>query len=240
MSNGWNHAEGLAEQHGGSGTGLFVRLTGHGDKIVGAFVGDPFAREVHWGGERYEACTGDGCAHCEDGKKPSLRVALNFYVPKERDMKIIEGGVIWLKTVLKCRDKYGLETNIFEIERHGEAGDSKTRYSILPDERISDEMRREIDNARVHDLAQMISGGKDRFDSYDNGGGSTVNGRLASELMPRLKALPRAVLNAFLDEFGIEKVRDLKASDQKAAYALLAELESSNQEQEDTSIDPFA
>jgi hypothetical protein len=76
MSNGWNHAEGLAEQHGGSGSGLFVRLTGNGDKIVGAFVDDPFAREVHWGGERYEACTGDGCVHCEDGKKPSLRVAL--------------------------------------------------------------------------------------------------------------------------------------------------------------------
>jgi hypothetical protein len=239
MSNGWNHAEGLAEQHGGSGSGLFVRLANHGDKIVGAFVGDPHAREVHWGGERYEECTGSGCGHCEDGKKPSLRVALNFYVPKERDMKIIEGGVIWLKTVLKCRDKYGLDAKFFEIERHGEAGDSKTRYSILPDEPIDGEMRAEIDGARLHDLAQVISGGSDRFDSYDKGSSGTVKGRLAGELMPRLKALPRTALDAFLGEFGIEKVRDLKASDEKAARALLTELEASNQ-REDTSVDPFA
>ena len=48
MSNSWEHAEGMADKHSGSGSGLFVRLANHGDSVTGAFVGEPYAREVHW------------------------------------------------------------------------------------------------------------------------------------------------------------------------------------------------
>ena len=173
MSNGWDHAQGLADKHTGSGSGLFVRLANNGDKIVGAFVGEPYAREVHWGGERYEECTGDGCSFCGEGKRPSLRVSMNFFVPSEGDLKIIEGGVTWFKDLLKVRDKYGLGKWLFEIERHGEAGDPKTTYTILPEERLTDAQLKEIDGLRLHDLPKVVSGGGDSFDSYDKDSGTS-------------------------------------------------------------------
>lgn len=243
MSNAWDQAQGLADKHTGSGSGLFVRLANHGDKIIGAFVGEPHAREVHWSGERYEECTGDGCSFCGEGKKPNLRVAMNFFVPEENDMKIIEGGVTWFKDLLKVRDKYGLHKWFFEIERHGQAGDSKTRYSILPDQQIDKEGQAQIDAANVHDLPKTLGGGGgDRFDSYDKDDGGVIDAKTAGELMPRLKALPRTALDGWLSDLGIGKVRDLKTSDLKKARALLDRLEADQRSDDAGSeeIDPFA
>ena len=239
--NPWDKAKGMADKHSGSGSGLFVRLANNGDKIVGAFVGEPYAREVHWGGERYEECPGDDCGFCEEGKRPSLRVSMNFFVPAEGDLKIIEGGVIWFKDLLKARDKYGLDKWLFEVERHGAAGDPKTTYTILPEEKLTPDQVKEIDGQRFHDLPKLVSGDADSFDSYDKDSGKTIDARTASELMPRLKALPRAALDTFLAELGIQRVRDLNASEEKKARALLERLEAENKpEDEDTSIDPFA
>lgn len=130
---------------------IFIRLAANGDKVVGAFVGEPFAREVVWTGERYE--TFDPAVHTD--KRPSLRVMLNFFVPAESDMKVIEGSTVWFKDVLKVRGKYGLDKWLFEIERHGDAGDPKTTYSIMPEEKIDDAMRARIRDAEAHDLAAL-------------------------------------------------------------------------------------
>lgn len=151
--NAWESASRLADKHTNQG-GIFIRLAANGDKVVGAFVGEPFAREVVWTGERYE--TFDPAIHTD--KRPSLRVMLNFFVPAESDMKVIEGGTVWFKDVLKVRDKYGLDKWLFEIERHGDAGDPKTTYSILPEEKIDDAMRARIRDAEDHDLAALSSG----------------------------------------------------------------------------------
>ena len=48
-TNAWDTASRLADKHANQG-GIFVRLTSNGDKIVGAFCGEPFAREVVWTG----------------------------------------------------------------------------------------------------------------------------------------------------------------------------------------------
>lgn len=245
MSNGWDQAKGLADKHSGSGSGLFVRLANDRDKVVGVFVGDPYARETHWTGERYEVCTGEGCSICAEGKRPNLRVSMNFYVPAERDLKIIEGGVTWFKDLLKARDKYGLDKWLFEIERHGAAGDPKTSYTILPEEKLTPEQTKEIDALRLHDLPKVVSGGSDNFDSYDKGGGGgeTIDARLASQLVGRLKALPRDAVDTFLAKFGVQRVRDLKASDEKAATAFIASLEGKYAEPRGgggEEVDPFA
>lgn len=145
MTTAWE----MADKHANSG-GIFVRLANNGDKIVGAFCGEPYAREVIWTGERYEQFDENNIAH--QGKRPSLRVMLNFYVPTEGAMKVIEGGTVWFKDVLRVRDKYGLDKWLFEIERHGDAGDPKTTYSILPEEKLDDEMRARIAAAEAHDL----------------------------------------------------------------------------------------
>lgn len=237
MGSGWDFAATLAEKHGGSGNGLFVRLASHGDKIVGAFVGDPYARQVHWTGERYEECTGDGCSLCEQHGRPSLRVAVNLYVPAEDDMKVIEGGTMWFKDLIKVRDKYGLDRWFFEIERHGQSGDSKTRYSILPESKIDAEAQAKIDGASQHALESLLSPrSSDGFDSFDKSR-KPISDSEAKELTKGLKALPREALNAWLAEMGVERVRDLTGAQLPEAKAALERLE--NAADETTEVDPF-
>ena len=89
----------------------------------------------------------------------------------------------------------------------------------------------------------MLSGGssRDRFDSYDKDDGGVIDAKTAGELMPRLKALPRAALDGWLAELGIGKVRDLKTSDLKKERALLDRLEADQRgDAGSEEIDPFA
>jgi hypothetical protein len=212
-TNEWDRAAGMAEKHSKEG-GIFVRLANDGDKVVGAFCGAPHAREVIWTGERYE--TFDSDVH--QGKRPSLRVRVNFFVPGESAMKVIEGGASWFKDVLKVRDKYGLERWLFEIERHGEAGDPKTKYTILPEEKLSAAQLEEIATLGLHDLDDLGEGGKAAAPS-------PLSAQVIAELIARLKALPRAGVNAFLEELGVERIRDLKAHQELAARSCLKRIE---------------
>jgi hypothetical protein len=241
MSTAWDMATSMADKHANSG-GIFVRLAANGDKIIGAFCGEPYAREVIWTGERYEQFDENNSAH--QGKRPSLRVMLNFFVPTENAMKVIEGGTVWFKDVLKVRDKYGLDKWLFEIERHGDAGDPKTTYSILPEEKLDDEMRARIAAAEPHDL-KSIGAGNDDGDA--KGSGSTkkssnaagpIDPRVAGDLVAKLKALPRSDVDAFLAEFGVQRVRDLEAKQEAAARAFIDKrLAGQSQPAE---VDPFA
>lgn len=241
MTTAWEMATTMADKHANSG-GIFVRLANNGDKIVGAFCGEPYAREVIWTGERYEQFDENNSAH--QGKRPSLRVMLNFYVPAEGAMKVIEGGTVWFKDVLKVRDKYGLDKWLFEIERHGDAGDPKTTYSILPEEKLDDEMRARIAAAEPHDLRSIGAGSDD-----DGAKGSTatkkssnaagpIDPRVAGDLVAKLKALPRSDVDAFLAEFGVQRVRDLEAKHETAARAFIDELLAKQSQPEE--VDPFA
>lgn len=249
-TNAWDKAKNLSDKHTSAG-GIFIRLANDGDKVVGTFCGEPHAREVHWNGERYEECAAPDarCAACAEGKKPSLRVAMNFYVPAERAMKVIEGGSTWFKDLFKCRDKYGLDKWTFEVERHGAAGDPKTTYTILPDEKLTDEQRAEINAAQLHDLVRVVAGGGEaaaEFGSYDRGGkagaGGTIAPARASELAARLKALPRDAVDTFLQKFRVQRIRDLKAEDEKAAVAFVESLERAGRSSGPAGgeIDPFA
>jgi len=242
MSNNWEQAQQMAKKHVQSGSGLFIRLTNNGDKIIGAFVGEPLAREMHWVGDKYEECTGDGCPHCEKGKKPGLRVAINFFVPAENRMRIFEQGVFWFNDLMKVKTKYGLENWFFEMERRGQPGDSNTRYTILPETKITEEQRTQIDAMPLNELAKAVSRDTDDFDSYDREVDGTIDESTVSELMPRLKSLPRTALDAWLSKLGIERVKDLKTSDLKAAQSLLEQIETQHQSGNASSkeIDPFA
>ncbi len=241
MTTAWEMATTMADKHANSG-GIFVRLAGNGDKIVGAFCGEPYAREVIWTGERYEQFDENNSAH--QGKRPSLRVMLNFYVPAEGAMKVIEGGTVWFKDVLKVRDKYGLDKWLFEIERHGDAGDPKTTYSILPEEKLDDEMRARIAAAEAHDL-KSIGTGNDEGDGKSStatkkpsNAAGPIDPRVAGDLVAKLKALPRSDVDAFLAEFGVQRVRDLEAKHETAARAFIDQLLAKQSQPEE--VDPFA
>ncbi len=239
-SNAWDAARDMAEKHANQG-GIFVRLAAGGDKVVGAFCGEPFSKELHWTGEKYEECIGDGCRFCTAGKRPSLRVMLNFFVPAEKAMKVIEGGVSWFKDVLKVRDKYGLENWLFEIERHGDAGDPKTTYSILPEEKIDHELRTAIQAAELHDLENLRKDeeeGEKPVDRPRKVTTGTIDPRTSGELVARLKALPQTDVGDFLRQFNIQRVRDLSAEHEAAARAFVEAREAANAPAGE--VDPFA
>ena len=217
----------------------------NGDKVTGVFCGEPHAREVVWTGERYETFDAKNPAHQADGKRPSLRVAINFFVLAEGAMKVIEGGTQWFKDVLKVRDKYGLDKWSFEIERHGEAGDPKTKYTILPEEKIDAALRQKIEGAQAHDLEAVVGGAGEGDDAGKPAGGGAspaserpIDAGVATELVARMKALPRADVDAILAELGVQRVRDLKGAQIARAKGLLAKYEGEASSQAE--VDPFA
>lgn len=259
MTNTWDDAIRLADKHGNTG-GLFVRLQGDGDKVVGAFCGEPYAREVVWTGERYEDYDERNPDHEGEGKRRSLRVAINFFVPAEGAMKVIEGGNGWFRDVVKVREKYGLGTWLFEIERHGEAKNPKTTYSILPEEKIDADMRARIAAAPLHDLRRVAGGegdeghgGAERAAPPKNGTAKAptttthaaapsnrpIDPEVAAGLVARLKVLARPDLDAFLREFGVQRVRDLSDAQAPAAAAWVKAREGATAGAHDGDVDPF-
>lgn len=244
MASAWDTAKGLEEKHASAG-GIFVRLASNGDKVTGVFCGEPHAREVVWTGERYETYDDANPAHRADGKRPSLRVAINFFVPAEKAMKVIEGGTQWFKDVLKVRDKYGLDKWSFEVERHGEAGDPKTKYTILPEEKIDAALRQQIAEAPLHELEAVVGGAGEEDGAAEKpaspGPSPTserpIDATTANELVARMKALPRADVDAILTELGVQRVRDLQGAQVARARALLAAREREAGSQ--VEVDPF-
>lgn len=234
MTNAWDAAKGLADKHANSG-GVFVRLANDGDKVTGVFCGEPYAREVIWTGERYETYDPKNTAHQSESKRPSLRVAINFFVLTEGALKVIEGGTQWFKDVLKVRDKYGLDKWSFEIERHGDSGDPKTKYTILPEEKIDDQLRARLTKAELHNLEAVVlnGGASGSNDVVDDG---PIDPAVVADFVARMKALPRSDVDALLGELGVQRVRELRASDVSRVRAVLAKYEGGLNGE----LDPFA
>jgi len=128
--NSWESATEAAEKFE---SGIFLSLKDDGSKVIGVFVGEPFAREVHWVDNKYVDCAGSDCKCCRDGERKSLRVSINFYDMTDKTVKIWEFGASIFKDIVKVKKKYGLEGQAYEIERHGKPKDPKTTYSILPE-----------------------------------------------------------------------------------------------------------
>jgi hypothetical protein len=228
--------------------GLWVKLPNDGDSVVVVFKGEPHVREVHWDGKTYVDGPGP------DGKA-SLKISSNVVIGSE--MKIIEVNKSTFKDILKVRAKYGLDNWSFEIKRHGEAGNAKTTYSILPETQLTAAQKAEIDRLPLHDLASVYAkktetGGKEDFNSYKgkdaNGAAQAptpapqpqapapalVDETTANAMIATLKSQPKETVKQFLDKFSIGKVRELRAADVPAAQQFLNALAGTAEE------DPFA
>lgn len=237
MTNAWQETQEKADRQAEKG-GMFVRLKNNGDKIVGAFCGDPYAKEVVWIGQKSEEYNPDNPEH--KGVRSSLRVSLNFFVPAENKMKVIEGSAQFFKSIVKVKEKYGIDHWLFEIERQGEAGDPKTKYSILPEEKIGPELRAQLNEAELHDLAS-IGGGSGSDDDADAAkpnaqSAAAISEQDAQAIVERLRLLSKSDVTAFLAKFDVQRVRDLKGADLAPARALLDDLDGGTQ----SAFDPFA
>jgi hypothetical protein len=172
-------------------------------------------------------------------------------------MKVIEGGTQWFKDVLKVREKYGLDTWLFEIERHGEAGDTKTKYTILPETKVDADLRSRMAPVELHDLSSIGVGDDDEDDDPRAKGApgkpaaaapakpsatdvaAVISENAALELIGRLKSLPRPEAEMLVKRFGISRVREMKASDEAAARRFLEDLERKHGVAAPTEVDPF-
>jgi hypothetical protein len=230
MSNAWDVVAKMAEQSANAG-GIYVRLVDDGDRVVGVFVGDPHAIQVHWTGEGYAECSGHSCPLCESlGKKPSLRVMINFFDIAENAMKIIEGGILWYQNIMKVREKYGLNKWSFEIQRQGAKGDSKTRYTILPDSQIDTDLRSKIAKCELHDL-----GAPPRRPEAETEAEPATPGKIA-ELVGRLKSLPIEQAKSLLADAGITRVKEMTAEQARSLDRALSAVDPVH----GLDIDPFA
>lgn len=247
----WDELDERVERHEEE-SGIFLRLKNDGDKFVGAFCGAPAAREVVWTGVGYELYDADDPAH--RGKRPTLKVMVNVFVPDLDSMKVFENTTKWFKDVKKVRNKYGFDKFLFEVERHGESGDTNTTYTVLPDEPIDGQLRARIAEAQENELHDLRAIARGDVEGNDDGPpAANANRRspaantneqrsarrveedlpidpvVATELGERLRALPRPDWDVFMRTFGGRKIRDLRASDERAADELIASLERGRQ-----------
>jgi hypothetical protein len=206
MTNAWNHAKELAEKHSG---GKYIKLQNDGDKVVGKFCGDPFAREVFWDGKQYHN------SKPETGNaKASLRVSINLF--SEGEMKVIDLNAKTFETLCEIRDKYGLDKKFFEIKRHGKKGDTGTRYTILPEkDDIDPALLVQIARTPLNDLTKGESAGE------ETAAAPPVDIDTAKAVAERVRALPRSDGEAFLAQFKIPRIRDLASADLPAALRFI-------------------
>ena len=247
MTMGWETAKDLSKKHAESG-GLFVQLKDHGDKIAGVFCGEPYAREVVWDEE-------DGYTPYEPngkhaGQRASLRVALNFFVPTDGSMKIIEGGSQWFKSILAVRAKFPLDQWSVEIERQGAARNPKTTYTVLPHEQLDAATRAKIAAMPLHDLDRVLKSAADDGDPYapvaktatttSAAAPTPIDQALALKIVERLKQLPRSATDEFLKEVGVSRIREITTAKFPTADRFLAQLEHAHRAPSATEVDPFA
>ncbi len=238
---GWDGAKTAADKH--TATGKFCRLENDGDKVIVAFVGDPFSREVVWNEStnRYEEAPA--------GEKSNLRVTINVYNLAQKKVQIFEGGVTWFRQVLAVRDKYGLDNWYFEITRQGAKGNPKTTYTIFPETKIDDASKKDLAALELFDL-EVESSKSDDDEPATTGAAKPANGSngssgdklidpdVASRLVARLKELPdKDAPKQFVKTFGVERVRDIPFSKQSEAVAAVDALVKSSAPVE---IDPFS
>lgn len=238
---GWDSGQKAAEQH--AATGKFCRLENDGEKIVVAFLGEPFSREVVWNEttNRYE--------DAPEGEKSQLRVSINVYnVPLKR-VQIFEGGVTWFRQVLAVREKYGLDVWYFEMTRQGAKGSPKTTYTIFPEKKIEDDAKKDLSGLELYKLDEEVAKGDDETPEKTGNGAQAASGNgsssdrvidpdVATRLVTRLKELPKESLKPFLATFGVSRVRDIPFSRQGDAVAEVDALAKSAEKPAE--VDPFS
>ena len=206
-------------------SGRFLKFD-DGDNHLLVFLGYPHIREVYWDGTTYHPWK-EGC-----GKEKSLKTSMNVALIEKVDgaycfkaLKVLENSKTFFKQVAKMDAKYGVDTQIFEVERTGQKA-KDTTYTVLPEAPISPELRKQLDALDLYDLT------KDRDDEDAKGGGSKqpdppaiITQADGDALIARLKALKASLGDAqgaqmmeeFLAKFDIKQIRQLPAARLKDA-----------------------
>jgi len=193
----WDDAKKHSEEQKAAG-GIFLRLKDHGEKFIGAFLGDPHYRHFVWNEatSRYEDWTK---AHEAAGKTKTTRYSINIFVlkigagkelkavPLTEAMKVWECNNQTFTDIIKVKEKYGLG-HFYEVERNGKKGNPKSTYSILPETKIDEEYAKIIAGLTLHDLVKVGAGDADDettdMASHDKGKANGTTAPAASAPAP--------------------------------------------------------
>lgn len=140
----------MSEQSPIAGRPRYLFLRDDGDAARVLFVGAPHMREVCFIGGAYVPFNE---ARRAIGHKPSLRVSMNVILVPSAEPRVFEQGLRFGEDLVRLKARYRLCQWMFEICRHGAAGDPNTTYSIEPVESLSDDLADEIEQAPTYDLA---------------------------------------------------------------------------------------
>ncbi len=154
----WEQAAELAEQFGG---GNYIRLQDDGDNFKGMFIGDPFPWECFYNkaAEKYESW---GPEQAAKGIKKGMRFGcciIEAVWQKEAwayEVKAWEVTVVTLKTMMECKKKYGFD-RFFEVTRVGKKNDTKTSYTVLPEDPPPPELLAYCKQLQPMDIAALYS-----------------------------------------------------------------------------------
>ncbi len=208
---------------------LWIKLPNDGDRVTVVFLGAPYAREVCFVDNRYVKFTDELKAK---GHKSVFRFAIDVAICGTKEIKVLEQGFTFFKDLKEARAKYGLESWAFELVRHGSSKDSRTRLTILPDRQLGAEERAQYAALQLHDLANIYRGSTEEsngFGTYTKPEASpvsTITQADAQALAAALKALPRAAIDRFCQEFRVSRLKELHADRLEVARTFIRALTS--------------
>jgi hypothetical protein len=112
-------------------------------KVARILLGKELVHNVDWfivheaqinGRKRYIVCPEDSsCPWCRSGGKPFIKLFLAMQDPDTEEVGIWERGqkfIPQLQSLLKSKKE--LCERLYEVERHGQPGDKRTTYKLLP------------------------------------------------------------------------------------------------------------
>lgn len=120
----------------------YLRLK-DGEKAIVAFIGNPTARETIWINGKSEDYDPNNPTHTTSKEKPTVRVSIEVFNCTEKRKQTLEMGKKLFRDLCARREKYGLEDWTYEVSRRG-TDKTNTEYSILPDNKITPELRAAI------------------------------------------------------------------------------------------------
>jgi hypothetical protein len=245
-------AKEMADRHKEQAQGKFIRLKNDGDKVTGAFLGDPYSREIVWVNEQgevvgfgYKGKTKpeeyDEAKHGDPKTaKPRMMTAWNLFDEEKEEVRVLDLGVGFFRTWVQADDKYGRAWT-FEIKRHGAKGDENTTYSCFPDRQLTEEEIGALEKLDLYDLSDS----SDSLGDDSSSGSKTVDAEVANKLIADLKELRDSghpdILKGFLTAFGVEAIRDVPADKGEQALAYVRDQKQKLAKSEKpTERDPFA
>ena len=138
-----NNLDQVMEQFSGGGAGFFALKNDKDCAKVRFLHTDQHSLDimiVHQaevnGKKRWVSCLSDEthqCPLCKSGNQQVLKLFLQLEDLRDGKRKIWERGKTFIPTIIGMMNKYGdLNNRVYEIERHGKAGDTKTAYQLYP------------------------------------------------------------------------------------------------------------